>query len=116
MDAWYVDSILWAKENGITSGKADGIFGVGNNITRQDLAKMLYSYAELKGFDISKNDNAIDIFTDRNKVQGYAKDAMNWAVTQGIMSGKGNGRLDPAGKATRAECAQMMMKLMQSNQ
>ena len=114
--AWYTNSVLWAKENGIANGRKDGSFGVGNNITRQDLAMMLYAYAKYKNFDLSMNDNAIDGFTDKSKVQSYAKNAMNWAVTQGIMSGKGGGRLDPAGKATRAECASMIKKLLEKNE
>lgn len=121
-DGWYKNSVLWAKENNIAKGKSDGTFGVGNPITRQDLALMLYQYAEMKGFDMSYEDSSTDGYQDTNKVSGYAKDPMKWAVSQGIISGKGNGkdksklRLDPAGKATRAECAAMIMKLLQANQ
>ncbi len=114
-NAWYAKSVYWAKEQGITGGKPDGTFGVGEKITRQDLAVMLYTYARVKGYDLTKNDNALDDFTDNGKISNYAKDAMKWAVTQGVISGKGNGKVDPIGNATRAECAQMIMKLIEKN-
>ncbi|MCR5847057.1 MAG: leucine-rich repeat protein [Lachnospiraceae bacterium] len=114
-NAWYAKSVYWAKEKGITGGKPDGTFGVGESISRQDLAVMFYSYAKIKNFDLTKNDNALDNFTDKGKISNYAKNAMKWAVTQGIMSGKGNGKVDPTGYATRAECATMIMKLIEKN-
>ena len=117
---WYTDAVLWAREVGIAKGKGDGNFGIGSSITRQDLAKILYEYARLKGYDLSKDDSAIDEFADASMVSGYARDAVNWAVTHGIISGKGvNGapksevRIDPRGKTTRAECASMIKKLFE---
>ena len=76
---------------------------------------MLYVYAQSKGYDLTKNDDAINGFGDKDKVAPYAIDAMNWAVTQGIIGGKGGGNLDPVGNATRAECAQMMKKMLEKN-
>jgi len=108
------DAIIWANQNNIMKGKADGTFGLGNNITRQDLAVALYKYAQYKGYDLDKNDTAINSFSDSKKVSGYAKNAMNWAVSQGIISGS-NGNLNPAGNANRAECASMMKKLLEKN-
>ena len=113
-EKYYYNAVLWAKQEGISSGYANGTFGVGNNIKRQDLAKMLYEYAGKKGYNLTKDDSAIKGFSDVSLVSGYAVDAMNWAVTQGIMSGK-NGRLDPKGNATRAECASMIMNLIEKN-
>ena len=111
---WYTNSVLWVKEVGIAGGKADGSFGIGENISRQDLAKMLYEYARYKNFDLSREEGAIERFSDKGKVSGYAKNAMDWAVSQGVMSGKG-GKLDPLGKATRAECASMIKNLLMKN-
>ncbi len=113
--AWYAKSVYWAKEKGITGGKPNGTFGVNENISRQDLAVMLYTYAKIKNYDLTKNDTALDNFDDKGKVSNYAKDAMKWAVTQGVISGKGNGKVDPIGTATRAECATMIMKLIEKN-
>ena len=115
---WSYNSVLWAYENEIVKGRGDGTFGVGKNISRLDLAIILYKYAGIKNYDLTKKDSAINSFTDASKLP-YGRDAMNWAVTQGIISGKQNAdgsyRLDYAGKATRAECAGMMKKLIEKN-
>ncbi len=115
---WYNKAVIWAKNKGITSGKPDGTFGVGNDITRESLAIMLYKYAQLKKIKTKKTTGASNGYADSGKISPYAKDAMDWAVTQGVLSGKGSGsksqmRLDPQGKATRAEFAAMMTKLLQ---
>ncbi len=75
---------------------------------------MLYKYAAFNQYNTSYDGVAIDGFSDVGDVSGWAKEAMNWAVSQGIMSGKG-GRLDPKGKATRAECASMIKNLLTKN-
>ena len=118
-NTWYTKAVLWAKSKDIANGTPDGNFGVGKNITRQDLALMLYKYARLKGCNMSYNDGEINRYADGNKVSDYAKTAMNWAVKNGILSGKGNVgdpissfHLDPAGTATRAECAAMLRNFM----
>ena len=110
------------NENNIANGYKTGEFGISDNITRQDLALMLYKYAVLKGYDLTATDGLIQQYADSAKVSNYAQNAMNWAITQGIMSGKGNKgedistfKLDPTGTATRAECASMMMKLLEKN-
>ena len=124
--AYYYDAVLWAKENKIADGKiknGKSIFGVGQNISREELALMLYRYAKLRGYNVAREAGATEGYADSNKVSPWAKEAMEWAVTRGIMSGKGGDdvpkseiRLDPAGNATRAECASMMKKLLEMNQ
>ena len=118
-NGWYKNAVLWANQAGIASGMGDGRFGVGKNITRQDLAMMLYKYAKLKGCSLEAEEGKIYQFADGNKVADYAKTAMDWAVTNGILSGKGDAgkplstfRLDPTGTATRAECAAMLKNFM----
>ena len=118
-NAWYKNAVLWANSQNIANGLGDGSFGVVKNITRQDLALMLYKYASLKGVDLTAEEGRIDAFADGDKVSGYAKTAMNWAVKNGVLSGKGTAgadistfRLDPAGTATRAECAAMLKNFM----
>ena len=117
--AWYKNAVLWANQNNIANGQGDGKFGVGKNITRQDLAMMLYKYAKLKGYTLAANAGEIDKYADGSKVSGYAKTAMDWAVTNGVLGGKGvkgeplsKFKLDPAGTATRAECAAMLKNFM----
>ena len=112
---WYKNAVLWAKQNDIASGKGNGNFGVGENISRQDLAMMLYKYAKLNGYSLAATEGLINGYADGDMVASYAKTAMDWAVSNGIMSGKGVAgqplntfRLAPTGIATRAECAAML--------
>lgn len=118
-DGWYKNAVLWAFENNIASGLGDGSFGIGRKITRQDLALMLYKYAALKGYSVNATTDIILQYGDGSIVSDYAKTAMDWAVTNGILSGKGTAgkplstfRLDPAGTASRAECAAMLRNFM----
>ncbi len=116
---WYKNAVLWANETGVVMGMGNGKFGIGKNITRQDLAVMLYRYAQMKGYSLYAEEGRIDVFADGNLVSDYAETAMNWAVTNTILGGKGTAgadistfRLDPLGNATRAECAVMLKNFM----
>jgi len=116
---WYKNAVLWSNQAGIASGMGNGSFGVGKKITRQDLAMMLYKYAKLKGYSLDAEEGKINQFADGSKVASYARTAMDWAVTNQILSGKGEAgkplstfKLDPAGTATRAECAAMLRNFM----
>ena len=102
--AWYADAVSWAARKGIVSGYGNGQFGPDDSITRQQLAVMLWKYAGEPA-----SNAGLDSFTDIDKASHYALTALRWAVEKGIISGKGNGILDPAGNATRAEVAQMLM-------
>lgn len=102
-DKWYFNAAYWAFGQGIIKGYDNGLFGPGDDITREQLALMLYRYA---GSPVPPNLQLS--FTDADKVSVWARDAVRWAVDQGILKGKGNGIFDPAGKATRAETAQVL--------
>ena len=115
-DAYYALPVMWAYENDITSGVGDGLFGPDQNITREQLATMLYKYAIVKNYKTNINKKALNDYPDRTKVSDWATEAMQWAVTNGVMSGKAdkNGNiLDPKGQASRAECAQMIKNLLE---
>ena len=120
-DKWYKSAVLWANKNGITSGYDDGRFGVGDKITREQIAVMLYKYAQIKKFDLAITDGYCAQYAGSEKVDSWAKEAMDWLTTQGIMSGKGTSTdkskldLDPLGYATRAECAAMITNLLKKN-
>lgn len=101
--AWYFNAVSWASEKGIAGGYGNGLFRPNDNITREQLAVMLWRYA---GKPVPPN--LLLNFTDANLVSDYAMDAMRWSVDKGIINGKGNGILDPRGYATRAETAQML--------
>ncbi len=120
-NAWYKNAVLWANANDIANGKGNGDFGVTESISRQDLALMLYKYARMNGYDLTANAGEINKYADGNKVSNYAKTAMDWAITKGVMSGKGTKgedistfKLDPTGTATRAECAAMLKNFMEA--
>lgn len=102
---WYANAVNWAAAEGIVAGIGGGKFAPDHPIARQDLAVMLWRYAEQP----EPKKNELD-FTDSDKVSGYAWKALCWANEHGIVGGKGNGVLDPRGNATRAEAAQMVMK------
>ncbi len=107
--AWYAKAVAWAAAQGIVSGYGSGKFGPDDNITREQLAVMLWQYAGRPA-----SGQSLDAFTDRSKVSAWAMDALRWAVEQRIVSGKGGGVLDPTGQATRAEAATMLMRYCES--
>lgn len=103
---WYAAGQKWAMDNGISDGT--NMPGV---ITREQLATILYRYAKQKGYDVSKS-AALTAFSDADKVSGYAAEAMQWAVAEGLLQGS-NGKLNPQGSATRAQVATILMRFMQ---
>ena len=105
--AWYAEAVTWAAELGIVNGYGNGVFGAGDNVTREQFAAMLWRYA---GSPASSGQELR--FTDADKASGYAQEALLWAVEKGILSGKGNGVLDPGGQATRSQVAQMLMRFL----
>ena len=109
-DMWYTEAILWANENGIVAGYNNGAYGVGDLITREQFATILYRYAQFKGYDVSIGaDTNILSYADAFAISEYAYPAMQWACGAGIMGGMDDGTLMPQGKATRAEAATMLM-------
>lgn len=107
--AYYADGVNWAQANSIVGGYGNGKFGPEDNITREQMAAILYRYAQLKGYDVSKT-ASLDSFTDASATADYAKAPMAWAVANGLISGKGNGLFDPCGNATRAEVAAILTR------
>ena len=113
-DKYYANAIAWANENGIVAGYGD-TFGVGDSITREQFAVMLYNYAQYQGYDVSVGeDTNILSYTDAFDICNYAYPAMQWACGAGIMSGNDDGTLNPQGKATRAEAATMLMNFCEN--
>ena len=102
-DTWYSDAVTWAVANGIVGGYGDGRFGPNDNITREQLAVMLWRYAGSS----AATDKELH-FTDTDQASGYALEAIRWAAENGVLNGYGDGRLGPQGHATRAQVAQML--------
>lgn len=113
-DMWYTDAILWANANGIVAGYDNGAYGVGDLITREQFAAILYRYAQFKGYDTTQGGMAVREFSDYENISDYARPAMAWAVNAGIMGGMDDSTLMPQGKATRAEAATMLMNFCEN--
>ena len=96
---WYAKAVAWASVNGIVSGYGDGRFAPDKPITREEMAVILYNFARYKGYDVAA-DGSLDVFADGAGTSDWALDAVKWAVKHGLLTGKGDGRLD-AGPATR---------------
>ena len=109
---WYTDAVLWAAQNDIVNGVGENTFAPGNDLTREQLVTMLYRYAEAEGYDVSA---AADLsgYPDAGQVQTYAQKAMSWAVAEGIVEGM-DGNLNPAGNATRAQIATILMRFCEN--
>lgn len=110
--SWYSGAVDWAAANGIVKGYSDKVFAPNDTITREQMAAVLYRYASFKGIDVSA---AKDLggFADSASVSAYAKDAMSWAVAEGIINGA-DGKLLPAGGATRAQVAAILHRYIEN--
>ena len=104
---WYTDAVTWASDAGIVNGVSDGVFAPNDNITREQLAAILYRYSEAFGYDTSAAGNIIK-FNDSTAISDWAQTALIWTTGTGIIGGKDGNRLDPKGNATRAEAATMI--------
>lgn len=109
-DAWYAGAVNWSAARGIVTGYSTGAFGPEDAVTREQLAAMLYRYA-----GTPEPTGSLDGFNDKDAVSDYAADALCWAVDEGLLTGKGGGWLDPAGTATRAEMAAILMRFTESH-
>ncbi len=108
---WYTSAILWAAENNIVAGKGDK-FDVGGKITRQEMATVLFKYANYSEYETSGRKDFAG-FVDYDSISSWAINNMKWALHYGIMSGKGD-KIDPIGNATRAECATMLRNFIKA--
>ena len=108
---WYTEAVEWAAKNNIVNGFDANTFGPSRAITREQLAAILYRYASYKKLDTSHG-SSLSKFYDSDKVSSYAKDALEWAVYEGIMNGEA-GNLKPTGTATRAQAAAMFHRFLE---
>ena len=110
---WYSLSISWAYQNGITAGYDTGNFGVGDAVTREQLATMLYCFAASCGADTSAEMD-LSGYSDKDTISSWAIPALSWSVKNGIISGRTAETLAPRGFATRAECATMIRNFVEN--
>lgn len=112
---WYTQAVSWAAANGIVNGVGKNRFDPDGKITREQMAAILFRYASQNGANVG-NRADLGSFPDANKVSGYAKDALQWAVAEGLISGVKAGSttyLRPQGNATRAQVATILMRFVE---
>lgn len=108
---WYTQAITWAYEQGIITGYGGGRFGPQDNVTRQQLAAMLFRYA--KTMDLDGGERAtLSAYRDQGQVADWAREAFAWAVAKGHINGTSPTTLSPTGTATRAQCAAILTRML----
>lgn len=113
--AYYANAVAWANANGIVSGYGSGKFGPNDKVTREQLAAILYRYAQYKKYDVSVGEGTnILSYDDAQSISSYAIPAIQWACGAGVVTGKSGSKLDPKGNATRAEVAAMLMRFCEN--
>ena len=108
---WYSNAVLWAAQNGIVNGISDTEFAPSGDLTREQLATILYRYAESMGYDVSASAD-LSGFPDAGDIQAYAMEALSWAVAEGLLQGFEDDSLQPGGTATRAQIATILMRFL----
>ena len=111
---WYASAVNWAAANGVVSGVSETGFGPNNALTREQLALILYRFAQYKGYDTTQGGMAIREFADYGSISSWAAEAMGWAVNAGLISGVGGNQIAPTGTATRAQVAQILMNFCEN--
>ncbi len=111
-NAYYTEAVRWAAHNGIVSGYSSNVFAPNDNITREQMASILYRYTQYKNKDVSGRAD-ISNYQDRNEISNYALTAMQWACDAGIINGISTTVLSPKGTTTRAQVAQMFKEYLE---
>ena len=107
---WYTEAVRWAASEGIVNGVSDTSYAPDNAITREQMAAILYRYAQYKGYDTSVGGMSLAEYTDADQISSYATTAMQWANENGLITGRTDTTLIPQGTATRAEVATILMR------
>lgn len=108
---YFYPYVMWAVENGVVSGLSHSKFGSSRNITREQMAVMLYNFAKNQNIELSKIYSGSN-FKDTDKISSWAVESVNALAKAGILNGRDNGNFDPKGTATRAEIATMFVKFI----
>lgn len=104
---WYTDAVNWAAANQIVKGTSATTFAPNDSITREQMAAILYRYAQYKGYDVTKQAD-LSGYSDNGQVSAYAKDALAWANAAKLINGVTNTTLAPQGNATRAQVSAIL--------
>ncbi len=114
MGAYYANAVSWAKQNGIVNGVTENKFAPDANITREQIAAIIFRYAQYKGMETVTSEENLH-FADANEISEYAVSAMNWSVGTGLMKGKSTTTINPKENATRAEIAAILQRFIEFN-
>lgn len=110
---WYAEAVRWTASERIMNGYENGNFGPNDPLTREQLAVILHCYAAHKGYDVTASSD-LTAYHDGAATSSWAKSALEWAVGDGLLSGKDGNRLDSQGTATRAEVAMILMRFCEN--
>ena len=111
-DQWYTEAVAWAAANGIVNGVSDTTFAPDDPVTREQMAAILYRYAQYKGYDVTASGD-LSGYTDAGAIRPYAEAAMAWANGAGLITGVSDTTLQPRGNSTRAQVATILMRFCQ---
>ena len=115
-NAYYKDAVIWAQQNGIVNGVTENEFAPNDNITREQIAAIMFRFAKYKGYDVSVGESTnILSYTDFDSISEYAISAMQWACGSGLMKGKTESTINPLDFATRAEIAAILQRFIEGN-
>lgn len=116
MSSWYANAVIWAQQNGIVSGVTENEFAPDSNITREQIATIMYRYAQYKRYNVSVGENTnILSYDDAESISEYAIASMQYAVGSGLINGKTNLTLNPKDNATRAEIAAILQRFIEAS-
>jgi hypothetical protein len=109
---WYTDAVIWANTSGIVNGYGGGLFGTSDEVTREQMAVIMYNYAKYKGYDVTKTAD-LKAYTDRAGISSWALAAMQWANAEEFITGRTTTTIVPGGASSRAEVASFLMRFME---
>ena len=115
-EAYYANAVSWAEQNGIVNGVTENEFAPNANITREQIATIMYRYAQFKGYDVSASENtSIVNYEDAESISKYAVASMKYVVGNGFVNGKSATTLNPKDNATRAEIAAILQRFIEAS-
>lgn len=110
---WYAEAVAWAAESGVVSGISEIEFAPNDNITREQIAAIIYRYAKMKGYDTEKASDIL-AFEDADEISDYALGAVKWANAAGLITGVSETSISPKTTATRAQVAAILMRFCEN--
>lgn len=111
-DEYYAPAVAWASEQGVVRGNNDGTYEPERLVSREEMAAILYRYAQINGYGRNAEENLS--YSDNGNISEYAKIPISWSNANGIMQGNDDGNFAPQGFATRAEAAAVFQRMMEN--